>query len=254
MNRNVLKEKMKNGKVVIGTGINIPCPELVELAGFIGFDCVIIDAEHGSITEESCVSMVRAAEAVNISSLVRVPENHKETILRYLDTGVQGIHVPQVNTKEDAEKVVSASKYYPLGMRGLGSSRWADYGTTLPLNEYAQFANEENIIFCFIENIEGYKNLDKILGVNFDAVFIGINDLSQSMGSPGNLSHPEVEKVVDDIIKKSLKAKKIVGLPALQYEISKEYAKKGVRFFADNLFKIAKTAGKQRIEEFHSLI
>lgn len=245
---------MKNGKVVIGSLIPVPCPELVELAGFIGFDYVLIDAEHAPITEESCVSMVRAAEAVGITSLVRVPENHTETILRYLDTGVQGIHVPQVNTKKDAEKVVHASKYYPLGMRGLESSRWADYGTTLPINEYAQLANRENIIFCYIENIEGYKNIDEILEVNFDAVFIGINDLSQSMGSPGNLSQPEVKKVVDDIIKKSLKANKIVGLPALQYEISKEYAKKGVRFFTSSLFKMAKTAGKQLIEEFHSLI
>lgn len=254
MKKNELKEKMKSGKVVIGAIINVPSPELVELAGFTGFDYALIDSEHGPISEESCVSMVRAAEAVNISSLVRVPENKQEIILRFMDTGVQGIHIPQVNTRLEAEKAVKACKYYPLGMRGLGSARWADYGTTLPLSEYASIANEENMIFCYIESIEGYKNLEQILEVNFDAIFIGINDLAQSMGYLGKLSHPEVVKTVDDIIKKSVNTGKLVGLPALEYATSKEYVKKGVRFFACSLFKITKNVGQQIVETFHTMI
>lgn len=209
---NATKRKLRAGQVALGVFIGIGAPRLVELCGLAGFDYVLIDAEHGPIDVSGCEDMIRAAEVVGVTPIVRVPENHDKTILRYLDIGAQGIMVPQVNSKVDAERAVKAIKYAPLGHRGLAAARSAAYGQATSLSEYVRRANNETMLFAQIEHVKALEHLDEILAVEeIDVIELGTADLSQSMGHPGETTHPEVQAVANEIIDRALRAGKIVG-------------------------------------------
>src|SRR3990172_6210303 len=121
MRTNNTKAKLTQGKVVIGAIVSSYSPETVELFGAIGYDFVMIDCEHGPMSVDQVENMVRAAEVFGITPIARIPDHADATILRFLDRGVQGIIVPHVNTREQAEAVAKASRYYPEGHRGAAS-------------------------------------------------------------------------------------------------------------------------------------
>jgi 4-hydroxy-2-oxoheptanedioate aldolase len=230
MRANTTKQKLREGGCVFGVFLGIPSPRLVELCGASGFDYVVIDAEHGPIDVAVCEDMVRAAEACGITPLVRVPENHDKTILRYLDIGAQGVMVPQVNSRADAERALRAIKYAPLGHRGLAAVRAASYGQGISLSEYTRRANDETMFLPQIENISALDHLDEILQLDgIDVIELGTADLSQSMGHPGETGHPDVQAAVDEITKRALAAGKVVGDTINDPTAAAEAVRRGVR-------------------------
>jgi 4-hydroxy-2-oxoheptanedioate aldolase len=211
---NTAKAKLKAGQAIIGTIIGFTSPQLVEIAGRAGFDFVFIDCEHGAIGLDECENLVRAADLVGASTIVRVPENNPQQILRYLDLGAHGVQVPHVTTRDDALRAVDASKYAPQGSRGMGGGRAADYGLgPLSGEAYLKFANEQTWVSAMIEDLEGIRNLDQILTVDgLDIIAIGPNDLAASLGFPGQMGHPDVQKTIDEIIAQATAAGKAVGV------------------------------------------
>ena len=203
MNTNTMKAKLKAGQPVFGVQVDADWPELVEVLGHVGFDWVFLDAEHGPLSEATIVQMVRAAETAGITPVVRVPRNEPETILRYLETGVAGIVVPQVNSGEEARRIVQAVKYPPVGARGIGASRASGYGFKFGGGEeFRRRANAETIIIALLENVRGVENLDDILAVDgIDVVFVGPADLSASMGGEIGFEVPAVRKLVDEVLR-----------------------------------------------------
>ncbi|HAJ33282.1 MAG TPA: hypothetical protein DCK79_07890 [Candidatus Atribacteria bacterium] len=130
MKKNYLKEALMNGKTVFGPFLKITDPAVVEIMGFAGFDFVIIDQEHGPISVQSAQDMIRAAESVGITPIVRVIKNEETSILRALDIGAQGIEIPQINNKQNAMKALKSVKYSPQGERGVCRYvRAADYSS-----------------------------------------------------------------------------------------------------------------------------
>ena len=111
--------------------MTIPAPMVVEFAALGGFDFAIIDAEHGINDLETMENMVRAAEAFGIVPIARVSTNEVQLILRYLDAGAIGVQIPQIQTATEAQQVVGAVKYRPMGKRGLAAVRAARYGMQL---------------------------------------------------------------------------------------------------------------------------
>lgn len=232
MFKNKIKEKLNQGEQVIGTFISINSPEIVEIAGLCGFDFVVIDMEHGPFSVETTVNLIRAAELRGISPITRVTENTDTTILRSLDVGSHGIQVPQVNDVISAQKVVQAAKYFPLGKRGIAIPRASDYGTQSAL-DYFQIANKETLIIIHCENIESLQNLDDIAKVpEIDVIFLGPLDMSQSLGVPGQTSHPLVEDAARSVLKIAEKNGKIAGIFAADGEQARLRAKQGFRFIA----------------------
>jgi 4-hydroxy-2-oxoheptanedioate aldolase len=83
-----------------------------------------------------------------------------------------------VNTREEAEAAVSACKYPPVGVRGVGPRR-----AFLRDPEYIETANDEILIVVMIETQKALDNLDEIFSVpGIDACFIGPWDLSMNLG------------------------------------------------------------------------
>ncbi len=185
MRTNTTKAKLAEGKVVYGAIVSRFAPDIVEIFGAIGFDFVMIDCEHGPMNLDQVEHMVRAAESFDITPITRIPNHEESTILRYLDRGVQGIIVPHINTKEDAESVAQSAHYYPDGRRGMaGSGRAHDYG--MGGADSTLFVNSQVLVVPMCEETEAVDNLDAILSVSgIDVVHVAASDLGQSMGNPG---------------------------------------------------------------------
>ncbi|CCQ90685.1 putative alpha-dehydro-beta-deoxy-D-glucarate aldolase, Siderophore biosynthesis protein SbnG [Nitrospina gracilis 3/211] len=193
---NGLKRALQDKTPVAGLFCSTPSPLVVEMIGCAGFDFVILDTEHVLLNPETLANMIRAAEGVGLTALVRVPANSPDAILHVLDAGAQGVVVPRVNRVEDIERAARASRYHPHGNRGLNGGRMAGFGK-MDLLEYIQAANEEVMVVAMIEEKEGLRNLPAILSVpGIDMVLEGAADLSQSLGIPWQTRSPEVRQAL----------------------------------------------------------
>ena len=230
MRRNTMKEKLQNGEVVSGVVLQDFSPFIVEIVALSGFDWLFIDCEHAPLTIENVNSLVVVSELRRIVPLVRTPANAPEVISRYLDTGAMGIIIPGINSKEAAERAVKATKYPPLGDRGLAGVRAADYGIGTSLAEYVKAANEETMVLGVLEDKQGVENVNSILDTpGFDGLIIGTNDLSRSFGFPGQTKHPKVLEVIDRVLEAGNKKKKPIGGAVRMDEDPQEYVQKGFK-------------------------
>jgi len=233
MKKNHLKETLRDGKVVFGPFLKFTDPAVVEIMGFAGFDFVIIDAEHGPISMQNAQNMIRAAETANITPVIRVANNDEALILRALDIGAQGIEIPQINSKSQAIRAVRSVKYAPQGERGVCRYVRAANYSSMDKFEYFKYANKETMIIFHIEGVEGIKNLDEILSVpGIDVIFIGPYDLSQSLGIPGEVSHPLVKEKMREVVLKCKENKVAVGTFADDIETAKFWISLGIQYMS----------------------
>jgi 4-hydroxy-2-oxoheptanedioate aldolase len=231
MRKNSLKEKLAQGQTVIGAFVRVAAPSLVEICAYTGFDFVVLDAEHGPLGEETVENLVRAAELSGIPALVRVPDNVPSTILRFMDTGAMGVHVPEINTKEGAEAAVSGVKYQPEGHRGLAGVRASGYGQIEPLTEYVKAANAETMVVAHLENILGVKNIREILEVEgLDVIYMGPVDLSNSLGIPGQTSDPRVQEAVAAAAKEVKDRGRVLGTIVRDVDSARACVEQGYQY------------------------
>ena len=182
MKTNHVKAKLKRGEPSIGTWLTLPDSMSARLMARAGFDWLTVEMEHTPITFETAAQDFAIIAATGPAPLVRIPWNSAETIKRVLDTGAWGIVVPMVNSRAEAEAVVDAALYAPQGNRSIGGYSHAANFDTDAATYYAK-ANEQILVVVMIEHIRGVENADEILSVpGIDAVFIGPNDLHNSMG------------------------------------------------------------------------
>lgn len=248
MYKNSLKEKLQNKEKVMGCIIKGWAP-WVELCGKVGFDFVFIDAEHAPLSEQDCENLIRAAEVTNIIPLIRVRSNDAELILRYMDIGAMGIIVPGISNKEEAEAAVNAVKYYPLGNRGLSTTRASDYGLGMGLKDYVPFANAQTMVLTVIENIDGVNNIEEILNVEgMDGAIIGTTDLSHSLGVPGQAKNQIVQDAFDKALANGLKTGKAVGAVVRKGETPKDYFDIGCQIVLTTSYGLFNGAAKKFLE------
>jgi 2-keto-3-deoxy-L-rhamnonate aldolase RhmA len=198
---NRIKEAIREERKAHGFCLTLPSASVVEILGKLDFDFVFIDGEHGcfglALLEEVC----RTAELVGITPIARVPDISEGTIGRYLDRGVRGIIGPHISTREDAEMLVRASYFGPIGERSCGSSRGNNYGIGIDdWSAHMTQSNETIIVGAMIEDQAGVDNLDDIMAVpHIDYLMIGPQDFAQGAGYPGQPRHPEVRKRMDAV-------------------------------------------------------
>ncbi len=233
MRHNSTKHNLRSGHNVWGVFMQLPVPELVEVAALLGYDFVVLDCEHGAIGEEMAAHMIRAADAAGITPLVRVPRNEAPTILRYLERGAQGIMVPQVNSAGEAERAAAASRYYPGGRRGIAPNRAVDYGLAVDLKDALGAVNDEMLVIVQLENSVGVERIDEIARTEgVDVVFIGPGDLSQSLGRPAQFDAPEVQDAIARVIQACARAGTTSGIYSGDPGDSRRYAGMGARMQA----------------------
>jgi len=210
---NKMKDKFLAGKPALGLSMMIPSIQLVEMAGQLGFDWVLLDCEHGALNLETVEAMIIAAEANGITPIVRPYKNEPELIGQYLDRGAKGIQAPHVNTAEEAQAIVNAVKFPPQGNRSIAvGTRAAGYGFHRSMAEYVKQANQDLLVCVQIEEKQAVTNIEEIAAVpGIDVLFVGPSDLSQSLGHPGEASHPEIKPVIDEAFSRILASGKIAG-------------------------------------------
>ncbi|MFO7620928.1 MAG: aldolase/citrate lyase family protein [Bacteroidales bacterium] len=211
-----MRYNKNSDRQLIGTIYSAGAPQVAEMITLAGFDWVMIDMEHSALSLGDTQNALQVL-GEGILRIVRVPGNDEIWIKRVLDTGCDGIIIPMVNSAEEAEKIISASKYPLEGNRSVGVARAHKYGAEF--KEYVTDANSDLIIMPQIEHIKGVMNIDSILKVNgIDAIFIGPYDLSASMGLTGQVNHPEVRAAIDLIKSKCRET----GLPYAIFGASPE--------------------------------
>jgi len=213
MRTNSLKRKLAEGKRVCGALVEFNCPDLIEILGHLGYDFVFLDGQHCGLNPETARGLVRAADLVGMTSIVRVPKNDPAIILEYLDVGAGGIIVPNITTRAETEAMVAAMKYPPVGVRGgFGRSRASNYGITQTQVEYFTKMNDEVLAIPLVEDQAALPNLEAICSVpGVDIVITGPGDMALSMGIPGGWKDPRVQAGVAQV----LAAATAAGKPAM---------------------------------------
>lgn len=196
--KNLMKEKLIAGKVVVGPQLRFGSPAIAELVGHAGFDYVVFDSEHAPQTPVSIQQQIQALAATPATPVVRMIKNDPDLMRPYLDMGAGGVLVPFINTAEEASLGARALRYPPAGTRGYGPSRAAKYGFD---PDYYKTANENVVYLPIIEDIQAVHNIDALLAVEgVDSFILGPVDLSFSLGIPMQFEHPRFKEFVQMVI------------------------------------------------------
>jgi 4-hydroxy-2-oxoheptanedioate aldolase len=212
--RNTAKERLRAGATLYTSSVRLPEPGLCEILGYAGFDCILLDGEHGAIDAASLDAMIQGCFAGNTVPIVRVLRNDDpEAVMHALDLGVQGVLLPHCRTAEDACRLRRAALYPPLGERGFGPGRGALWGR-VDFESYFESANEAVLLLALVEDPIGVKNVDAIARCGIDVLWVGTGDLALGYGVPGQRQHPQVMEAADQILKACQRNNIAAGFPA----------------------------------------
>ena len=232
------QERCTGGEVTIGTFAAIPHPVAIEVTASAGVDFICIDWEHAQISRERIEDLVRAADVHGVPAMVRVPGHAAESIAAALDAGAAGVLVPRVSTAEQARAAVQATRYPPVGARGVGPGRAAAYGYRIP--DYLAAANKSLLLAIQVETAEGLANIDAIAAVDgVDVIFIGPGDLSVSIDAMGPAGAKKLNAAIETIAKAAIRAGRTVGIFRPSPDDIGTWAHSGIRFFilaSDTMF------------------
>ncbi|MDR1455634.1 MAG: aldolase [Tannerella sp.] len=226
------KEKLAKGEAVYGPFMKTGDAAFVECAGYAGFDFVILDMEHGPVDFFRLQNLIRGAEVSGVLPVVRTYDASEVAIGRALDLGAAGVQVPQIQSAEAARRVVKAAKFFPQGERGMCRFvRAAEY-SSMPREHYFESANEALVILQ-VEGTEALNELDDILGVDgLDVLFVGPYDLSQSLGVPGQVSHPDVLQAIGNIVERAKQAGIVAGVFCDTVDAAARWRQAGIRYLS----------------------
>lgn len=215
-----LKQKIKNKQLTVGSWITLGNTSIAEILSNAGFDWLVVDLEHTTISLDQAGELIRTIELAGVASLVRLTSNDENQIKRVMDAGAQGIVVPMVNCADDAKYAVAATRYPPLGIRGVGLARAQKYGAGF--KDYLSLQSSGHLVIVQIEHIDAVNNLKEIINVDgVDAFIVGPYDLSCSMGIPGEFTHPSFIKIMDKIIEISRQVNAVSGIHVVEPDIVK---------------------------------
>jgi 4-hydroxy-2-oxoheptanedioate aldolase len=226
-----LKKALLEGRPVVGATVTVPNVDTALTLANAGFDFLWIEMEHGPISLESLRAILLATRGAKAVPITRVPANETWLAKRVLDEGSLGVVFPFTSTRELAERAVASCRYPPLGDRGFGPAlALSRYGMSAP--EYVRFANENVVVVVIIERKEAVENIESIASVpGIGVLFVGVNDLSFSLGVGGRTTDPLVEQALTKVLEAGRRHGVPVGYPTGDpAEINRRIAQ-GFRFF-----------------------
>lgn len=226
-----LRQKLRSKDAAFGVFCELPCPEAVEISGLAGWDFVVLDCEHAPINASMLPGLVRAGNAAGIPVIVRVPSNEAAAIQHALDSGAAGVQIPQIASVAAARQAIEASRFHPLGFRGFNPFvRAADFSSR-SIPEFLERSNQEVSVVLQIESAEGIQAVESILELpGLDALFVGPYDLSQSLGVPGETTHPKVFEAAERIAQSAERRGVALGVFTKSEQDARRWLDLGVRY------------------------
>jgi 2-keto-3-deoxy-L-rhamnonate aldolase RhmA len=232
MKRNRTQEILARGEPVFGCFLRQPDAGLAELLALRGFDFVIFDGEHGTLSPQACEHLARAVELHDVTPIVRVEANCASSIMRYLDAGALGCHVPDVASPGEAMRAVRAVKFRPAGDRGLSASRASGFGAD-GYSAYVAEANQETQVIVHIESVAGVDASEAIAAVEgVDVLLFGAVDLSHDIGRPGQVEDPEILDAARRVAAAAATAGKVMGTVTRDASDVSTWLERGARYVA----------------------
>jgi 2-keto-3-deoxy-L-rhamnonate aldolase RhmA len=198
---NGFRQRLQKGEVLLGQMVlELFTPGIGPMLAACGLDFVIFDMEHGRCDIALLSEMIASCRGSNIVPMARVPDLNFSPLSRALDLGARGVMVPRVETKQQAEDIVSQLKYAPAGKRGVALGIAHDlYRAGSP--EFFAQANEEIAVILLLETEKAFENLDDIVSVpGVDVAWMGHYDLTVSMGIPAQFDHPRLLAAMDALV------------------------------------------------------
>ena len=201
MRENQLKKKLKSGGLVLGT-------ILLELRGRgavyplaeAGMEFAFICSEHSSHNLETIVDLVAHSYAAEIAPIVRVPDLEYQSVTRLLDSGCQSLILPHARTGDDIRRFIEYAKYHPQGQRGMAIYGGASTNyTEVDQLTAMEHANANTLLGLVIETKEAIQNIEDMLIPGIDLVIVGHQDLSQSLGIPGQYTHASIAEATNKV-------------------------------------------------------
>jgi len=219
------RSKLKQGELLIAPMVTLSCPETAEILSDVGYDWLFLDAEHSTYSPADLQAIVGRV-GHKLPCLVRLAAPEEVQIKKALDLGAAGIIAPQVNSAEQAENIVSWSRYSPEGTRGVGLGRAHGYGFSF--DDYLAKANAEITVVVQAEHIDAVNDIEQIVKVpGVDAVLIGPYDLSASLKRIGEIDHPEVTGAIQHVTEICQKNNMPLGIFGVTVDAVKPYIEKG---------------------------
>ena len=229
---NPFKAALARGQQQIGLWLSMADPYLAEVSATAGFDWLLIDGEHGPNDLRSTLAALQVIAPYASQPVVRAVVGDVALIKQLMDIGAKNLLIPMVDTPEQARLIVSATRYPPLGIRGVGSavaraSLWS------ARTDYLDHADEEVCLLVQAETVTALSHLEAICAVEgVDGVFIGPAELAASMGHRGEPGHPEVQAAIEQAIATIVASGKAAGTLTSDPALARHYLALGCTFVA----------------------
>ncbi|HEX7761610.1 MAG TPA: HpcH/HpaI aldolase/citrate lyase family protein [Caulobacteraceae bacterium] len=227
---NPFKQALAERRPQIGLWQSLANPYTAEICAGAGFDWLLFDGEHAPNTVQTLLAQLQAVAAYPVEPVARPPIGEAAVIKQYLDIGCRSLLIPMVESADQAARLVAATRFPPVGMRGVASatSRASGFGANAA---YLARAHEDICLLVQIESRTGLDAIEAIAAVDgVDGLFIGPQDLAGSLGHLGDPRHPTVQSAIEDALKRIAAAGKPAGLFALDAEDARARLGRGVAF------------------------
>jgi 2-keto-3-deoxy-L-rhamnonate aldolase RhmA len=247
---NIVKDLLRAGKTAIGTTASLTSP--VEFLADAGFDFILFDTQHSSVGIKELEPQILAMKGKRAIPIIRVGANDQALICYALDIGAKGIIVPMVNSKEEANHMISCCKYPPEGIRSAAGVRgeWGEYEN---FREYMSAVNEELLIIPMVETSKALKNIDEILSVpGVDVLLVGPLDLSIALDLTMDYLNPKYQETLDDIVGACDKAGVVPGMYFIPGgQDPSDFVERGFKLFTVRWNQWAKTGIKNGLSKIN---
>jgi len=234
MRDNPVKKKLLAGQPVFGTfGWDFLTPALPQVAKSAGAEFLLLDMEHSGADYDMIKTQAALCRGIDLVPMARVPANQYTYIARLLDAGCMGVMAPMVGSAEEAQFIVSCTRYPPKGRRGAAFGFTADDYEGGDVAEKIRIADERTLVMCLIETAEGIANIDKIAAVpGVDVLWLGHFDLTNFLGIPAQFDHPKYVQAIEKLTAAAKKHNKVLACMTASEAWSRQYWDKGFRLFA----------------------
>lgn len=202
MNGHQLRTALHAGQTVYGTMTSLArSPRWAAILARLGFDYVIVDTEHSPQNRAEVAEFCLALAGAGLCPIVRVPMVDEHAVIMALDGGAQGVLVPYCESADEVRRVVAAARLRPLKGHLAGQVRDGGEWPSDATRKYIDQRNQNVVMIIGIESVPAVEQLPAILDVDgIDAIFIGPNDLSISLGVPDQYDHPHFQSAVARIV------------------------------------------------------
>jgi len=231
MRANLVRGLMADGKVAIGTMISdVRSPAVAQIMAGAGLDFIMLDMEHGAYDISQVADIIKVTRLSGLTPMVRVPDCQYHLIARVLDAGAQAVMVPRIETVEQVKLAADAMRYPPFGKRGASVGKGHNEYLSAPLKEFIEHSNREVMLILQIERTLAVKHIDDLLSVpGVDAALVGPNDLSISLGIPGELQNPMIQNAIQTVVDTCTRHGVISGLHVGGTKVLRHWMSRGMK-------------------------